>query len=302
MGRTTPLPSRPPPRRGGALAARGVTGLYHHQAETWEAVARGESVVVTTGTASGKSLAFSLPVLDAIAREPTARALYLYPTKALAQDQARWLAGLGLAGLRPGDLRRRHADRAAGAHPAERERDPHEPRHAPRRCPPAPRPLGRRPPQPPRRRGRRGARLPRCLRLARRERAASAAAARAGLRRRARLRARVGDDRERRRARDPAHRPRRACRRRRHVAASRARRRALEPRAAGRGARHARQRARRRVAAACRASSRRAQDDLLHEEPQGRRAGPPLRVRPARRGHGAPTRPLPRGLHAGAAP
>ncbi len=105
-----------------ALAARGVTRLYAHQAETWEAVARGESVVVTTGTASGKSLAFSLPVLDAIAREPAARALFLYPTKALAQDQARWLASLGLKGLRPaiydGDTpieRRAHIRRSANA-------------------------------------------------------------------------------------------------------------------------------------------------------------------------------------------
>ena len=62
--------------------------------------AEGRNVVVTTGTASGKSLAFSLPVLDAIAREPSTRALFLYPTKALAQDQARWLAGLGLRALR----------------------------------------------------------------------------------------------------------------------------------------------------------------------------------------------------------
>jgi DEAD/DEAH box helicase domain-containing protein len=105
-----------------ALAARGVDGLYAHQAETWEAVARGRSVVVTTGTASGKSLAFSLPALDAIAREPTARALFLYPTKALAQDQARWLASLGLRGLRPaiydGDTpveRRAHIRRTANA-------------------------------------------------------------------------------------------------------------------------------------------------------------------------------------------
>ena len=82
----------------------------------------GESVVVTTGTASGKSLAFSLPVLDAIARDRAVRALYLYPTKALAQDQARWLAGLGLAGLRPaiydGDTpieRRAHVRRSANA-------------------------------------------------------------------------------------------------------------------------------------------------------------------------------------------
>ena len=105
-----------------ALAAAGIDGLYAHQAETWEAVARGESVVVTTGTASGKSLAFSLPVLDAIARERTARALFLYPTKALAQDQARWLTRLGQRGLRPaiydGDTpiqQRAHVRRTANA-------------------------------------------------------------------------------------------------------------------------------------------------------------------------------------------
>jgi DEAD/DEAH box helicase domain-containing protein len=94
--------------------------VYVHQAETWEAVTAGRSVVVTTGTASGKSLAFSLPVLDAIARDQHARALFLYPTKALAQDQSRWLAGLGLRGLRPaiydGDTpieRRAHIRRTA---------------------------------------------------------------------------------------------------------------------------------------------------------------------------------------------
>ena len=74
--------------------------MYAHQAETWETVARGGHVVVTSGTASGKSLAFSLPVLDAVAREPAARALFLYPTKALAQDQARKLASLRPPGVR----------------------------------------------------------------------------------------------------------------------------------------------------------------------------------------------------------
>ena len=104
------------------LSAAGVDALYTHQAEAWEAAERGESIVVTTSTASGKTLAFSLPVLDAIAREPTARALFLYPTKALAQDQARWLARLGLRGLRPaiydGDTpvnQRAHVRRTANA-------------------------------------------------------------------------------------------------------------------------------------------------------------------------------------------
>ena len=89
------------PRVASTLVGTGVTALFRHQAEAWEAARRGENVVVTTGTASGKSLAFNLPVLDAIAREPKTRALYLYPTKALSQDQARSLAELRLKGLRP---------------------------------------------------------------------------------------------------------------------------------------------------------------------------------------------------------
>jgi DEAD/DEAH box helicase domain-containing protein len=96
-----PLPDDLDPRVASSLVANGVTTLYRHQAEAWEAARRGENVVVTTGTASGKSLAFNLPVLDAIARDPKTRALYLYPTKALAQDQARSLAELRLKGLRP---------------------------------------------------------------------------------------------------------------------------------------------------------------------------------------------------------
>jgi DEAD/DEAH box helicase domain-containing protein len=96
-----PLPDDLDPRVASALVANGVTALYRHQVEAWEAARRGENVVVTTGTASGKSLAFNLPVLDAIARQPKTRALYLYPTKALSQDQARSLTELGLKGLRP---------------------------------------------------------------------------------------------------------------------------------------------------------------------------------------------------------
>ena len=121
-GRTERLPAGLHPDVAAALSAAGVDALYTHQAEAWEAAERGESIVVTTSTASGKTLAFSLPVLDAIAREPTARALFLYPTKALAQDQARWLARLGLRGLRPaiydGDTpvnQRAHVRRTANA-------------------------------------------------------------------------------------------------------------------------------------------------------------------------------------------
>jgi DEAD/DEAH box helicase domain-containing protein len=101
QARVEPLPDDLDPRVASALVASGVTALYGHQAEAWEAAQRGENVVVTTGTASGKSLAFNLPVLDAIARKPRTRALYLYPTKALAQDQLRALAALRLKGLKP---------------------------------------------------------------------------------------------------------------------------------------------------------------------------------------------------------
>jgi DEAD/DEAH box helicase domain-containing protein len=89
-----PLPSDIDPGLASALLAHGVTSLYGHQVEAWEAARRGDDVVVTTGTATGKSLAFNLPVLDAIAAVPQTRALYLYPTKALAQDQARSLTEL----------------------------------------------------------------------------------------------------------------------------------------------------------------------------------------------------------------
>ena len=98
---TAPLPPEVDSRVVAALAARGITSLFEHQAEAWSAAARGEHVAVTTGTASGKTLAFNLPVLDAIARDPKTRALYLYPTKALAQDQVRSLSALGVPNIRP---------------------------------------------------------------------------------------------------------------------------------------------------------------------------------------------------------
>ena len=98
--RLTSLPDELHPRVREALAAQGIDQLYTHQRAAWDAAARGEHVVVTTGTASGKTLAFNLPVLDAIAREPKQRALYLYPTKALAQDQLRSLSTFRLQRLR----------------------------------------------------------------------------------------------------------------------------------------------------------------------------------------------------------
>ena len=82
-----------------ALKAQGVNHLYRHQGDTWRA-SRNSNVIITTGTASGKSLAFNLPALDSIAADRKSRALYLYPTKALAQDQGRALAKLGAPNLK----------------------------------------------------------------------------------------------------------------------------------------------------------------------------------------------------------
>ena len=80
-------PSWLDPRLRSALAARGIERLYSHQAEALEALRAGNDVVVVTPTASGKTLCYNLPVLQAIADDPAARALYLFPTKALSQDQ-----------------------------------------------------------------------------------------------------------------------------------------------------------------------------------------------------------------------
>ncbi len=70
-----------------AYAEKGVAELYSHQAAAAEAVHAGRNVVVVTPTASGKTLCYNLPVLNAVLENPDTRALYLFPTKALAQDQ-----------------------------------------------------------------------------------------------------------------------------------------------------------------------------------------------------------------------
>lgn len=82
-----PLPVELPQPLLAALKSRGIQSLYSHQSEAWLAAQRGENIVLATGTASGKTLAYNLPVLSALTENPLARALYLYPTKALAQDQ-----------------------------------------------------------------------------------------------------------------------------------------------------------------------------------------------------------------------
>lgn len=95
--RLADFPPELEPRLAAALVARGIRQLYSHQREAWDHVAAGWHTVVVTPTASGKTLCYNLPVLDAALRSG-AKALYLFPTKALAQDQVAELLELNEAG------------------------------------------------------------------------------------------------------------------------------------------------------------------------------------------------------------
>src|SRR5512135_2295238 len=70
-----------------ALLKRGIANLYSHQLDAWDHARAGRNVVLATGTASGKTLAYNLPILASLMSSTETRALYLFPTKALAQDQ-----------------------------------------------------------------------------------------------------------------------------------------------------------------------------------------------------------------------
>lgn len=96
-GSFAPLPDDLPPTLAQALRSRGIEQLYSHQAQAWAATQAGSHVAVVTPTASGKSLCYTLPVITA-AMTQNAKALYLFPTKALAQDQVAELLELNQAG------------------------------------------------------------------------------------------------------------------------------------------------------------------------------------------------------------
>src|SRR5262249_53993378 len=81
------------PRLVDVLEKKGYEGLYTHQREAFDAVQAGRNITVVTPTASGKTLCYNLPVLDRILKDPDTRSLYLFPTKALAQDQLSELHG-----------------------------------------------------------------------------------------------------------------------------------------------------------------------------------------------------------------
>ena len=85
--RTSALPADMDERLGAMLRAGGIYELYLHQQLSWQHASNGSHVALCTGTASGKSLAYNLPVFQALLQSPSARALYIFPTKALTQDQ-----------------------------------------------------------------------------------------------------------------------------------------------------------------------------------------------------------------------
>jgi DEAD/DEAH box helicase domain-containing protein len=94
VARCADFPEALNPRLVATLVERGISRLYTHQAEAIREIMDGKDVVVVTPTASGKTLCYNLPVLNEIMRDPNTRALYLFPTKALSQDQLAELHGL----------------------------------------------------------------------------------------------------------------------------------------------------------------------------------------------------------------
>ncbi len=98
--RTVPLPDELPAALRARLEHAGITTLYRHQEEAWRRARQGEHLVVATGTASGKSLCYQLPVIESLLEDSRTTALYLAPTKALARDQLRGVRGFKLPQVR----------------------------------------------------------------------------------------------------------------------------------------------------------------------------------------------------------
>ena len=171
-----PVVARSTHRRGAAGAWD--QQLYSHQAKAFDIVAKGEHLVMVTPTASGKTLCYNLPVLQTLVQQPEARVLYLFPTKALAQDQLAELTELAEVAPRSADvhLRRRHAaGRAAGGAGARQPRADQS-RHAALGNPAAPHQVGEPLPEPALRGDRRAARVSRGVRQPPRQCAAPAQA------------------------------------------------------------------------------------------------------------------------------
>jgi DEAD/DEAH box helicase domain-containing protein len=86
-GIQSPIPDQIHPDLSSILVSLGIKQLYSHQTESYQEIREGKNIVVSTGTASGKTLCYNLPVLDSILRDGTSRAMYIFPTKALGHDQ-----------------------------------------------------------------------------------------------------------------------------------------------------------------------------------------------------------------------
>ena len=161
------LPRALDPRIGHALAARGISRLYTHQAEAAALALKGQDCVVVTPTASGKTLCYNLPVLHTVLTEPDARALYLFPDQGPGPGPAgRAARDGGRARRRHQDLhlRRRHARQRPAGDPPGGPRGGHQPGHAAHRHPAAPHEVGEALREPALRRDRRAAHLSRRLR------------------------------------------------------------------------------------------------------------------------------------------
>ena len=203
-----PFPDDLPELLVARLGLTGVLGLYRHQSDGLAALRSGRDVVIATGTASGKTLVYDLAFAEA--RDPGRRstALYLFPTKALARDQLRQIRELKLPQVRAAVY---DGDTPSAERPMIRKNanlvltnpDMLHCRH-----PAGPRAVGGLLPSSLARRGRRGARVPRGVRLSRRDGAAPPPAARGALRRRSAVVPRERDRRQSGGARDEAHRAR----------------------------------------------------------------------------------------------
>ena len=265
------FPSKLRPELQAGLAALGIERPWVHQAEALRRALAGEDIVVVTPTASGKTLCYNLPVLDGCVARPEARALYLFPIKALEQDQlgafrelaaACGLEGRVTAEIYDGDTSAHRRAKIRTAPPNVVISNPDMLHVGMLGLPPE---VGDLLHEPEVRRPRRGPHLPRGLRLARRQPAAAAAARRGALRLPAADHRLLGDHRQPGGARGAAHRARaggdrrqRRPRRRPHL---------LLPQPLAALARHARREA------AARGGARGPRDDRLHQVAQEHRAG-----------------------------
>ena len=120
-GKFVPFPDSLDPALGKIISSRGISELYSHQAEAYGHVRKGKSILVVTPTASGKTLCYNLPVLQGLMEDREAKALYLFPTKALSQDQQSELNEILLGGDLPVKVSTYDGDTPSSVRAAARE-------------------------------------------------------------------------------------------------------------------------------------------------------------------------------------